>query len=363
MSCFFIATSYGNKSVSNYFFLLAEELSARNHQVVIIVDGQRFDVIDKTSNPAVVTWPSKRPTKRQDAKFLRSLIREYKPDCMIANFGSVNMSTLVGWWHKVPQRVVWYHTLTKQIELDDKNPKWKRFFLRFRKRIVYQLTTHIIANSRATFADAQEIYGIHAEKCTVLPFLIPDPAITKTESKPCQIICVGRLYRSKGQETLIRATSFLKEQFSSLQVEFIGDGPKRQAYLELTEKLGVKEHCHFVGALPLNEVMKKMASAMVCVAPSYSEALGLVSIEAQGVGTPVVASDVDGIRDVVIDNVTGFLVPPGDSKALAEKLALLLKDEKMRQRFQQASRHHFERNFSSRNMPKHARFFEELCDS
>jgi glycosyltransferase involved in cell wall biosynthesis len=86
-------------------------------------------------------------------------------------------------------------------------------------------------------------------------------------------------------------------------------------------------------------------------------------VEASSAGVPVVASNTGGIPEIVVDGETGFLVPPGDPRALAEKIILLLKNEDLRRRFGKAARARFESAFSVRNVSRHADFFESLLPS
>jgi phosphatidylinositol alpha-1,6-mannosyltransferase len=171
---------------------------------------------------------------------------------------------------------------------------------------------------------------------------------------------VGRLYRSKGQATLIEAAPRIREAAPGVTIEFIGDGPERENYEALAARLGVGDCCRFTGTLPLQEALARVASSAVSVTTSRSEALGLACVEAQAVGTPVVASAVDGIAEVVIDGETGFLVPWDDAGAFAEKIVALLKDGELRKEFGLRARKHFEEVFSDRNIARHADIFEQL---
>jgi glycosyltransferase involved in cell wall biosynthesis len=358
MACFFITASYGDNSVFNYFRALADELARRDHRVVLIVAGQRRDVVDRDGNPSVLTWPSARPTKWRDARFLYSLIRERRPDCVVGNFAAVNLCLLVGKLCGVPNRIAWYHSITRALDTDSSLPKWKRALLKLRKRWVYRHATRVIANSAAAAKDVQTVHGVAAAKCMSLPFLLPEPPFRNDGGNADKVVCVGRLYRSKGQATLIRAAGRIRESAPNLTIEFIGDGPERQNYEALAASLGVRDCCNFLGTLPLAEVITRVAAAAVSVTTSQNEALGLASVEAQSVGTPVVASAVDGITEVVLDGETGFLARPDDADAFAEKIVTLLKNDELRRRFGQRARSHFEGTFSNRNIARHADLFE-----
>ncbi len=360
MACFFITATFGDNSVFKYFRSLAGELARRDHRVILIVAGRRYDVVDRDGNPSILTWPSRRPTKLRDAAFLYSLIREYHPDCVIGNFAAVNLCALVGKICGVPNRIAWYHTISRAIEIDSALPKWKQSLLRLRKRWVYRYATRIIANSEAAAKDVQKVFGVAADKCMALPFLIPEPEMRNDGVNSDKVVCVGRLYRSKGQATLIRAAKRIRESAPNVVIEFIGDGPERQNYEALAASLGVRDCCSFTGTLPLSDALARVASAAVSVTTSQNEALGLASVEAQAVGTPVVASAVDGITEVVIDGETGFLATPDDADAFAEKIVTLLKNGEMRRRFGLRAREHFEDIFSDKNIARHADFFERL---
>ena len=84
---------------------------ARGHRVVFLIDGRKVDDEAHDANPAVYTWPSPRPTGTRDWLFMRQLVRRYRPDCLIANFGAVNTMTVVGWAMGVSARVVYYLSL------------------------------------------------------------------------------------------------------------------------------------------------------------------------------------------------------------------------------------------------------------
>jgi glycosyltransferase involved in cell wall biosynthesis len=94
--------------------------------------------------------------------------------------------------------------------------------------------------------------------------------------------------------------------------------------MRLAHELGIDNHCTFVGAVPHDDVFTSLASAAVSVVPSRQEAFGLTTIESLSVGTPVVASNVGGIPEVIRDGINGFLIPPEDAGELARRLIQVL---------------------------------------
>lgn len=365
---FFIASSWGEGAIPQHFLRLSQELVARGHRVILLVAHQRYDVEEPGSNPAIYTWPSRRPTKPKDAIFLYRLIREYQPECLVANFGAVNVMMLVGWLAQVRNRISWYRTLSSQIELDSQLPPAKIRMLRLRKRMVYLAATHIIANSGAARTDIQKVYHVPAHKCRVFFNSLADPvsadsALRKATKNPHQVVCVGRLHRSKGQDVLIRALAYLREPFPEVTVELVGNGPTRESCKQLAQDLGVADRCRFVGSVPHREVLRKMAKAAVTVVPSRSEAFGLVNIESLAVGTPVIASRVGGISEIVRDGVDGFLVPPDDPAALAEKLGALLSNAELRRQMGLHAREGFLSRFEQRRaVAEQADWLESLVN-
>jgi glycosyltransferase involved in cell wall biosynthesis len=327
--CFFIGTSWKGGPSAVHFRVLARKLIERGHRVVLFVDGQRHDVEDHTGNPAVYTWPSPRPTKLRDARFLYQKIKQYQPDCMIANFGSVSLMTFMGWLTGVPCRVAWYRTLSTQIALDNTQPLPLVKLQQLRKGMVYRMTTHIIPVAEAASRDIQQAYGVPASKCHVFWNALTDPAETIQGmglSRPNNhsIVCVGRLHPSKGQDVLLRAVARLTQIVPDCSVTFLGNGSTREALMQLGQDLGIADRCVFAGHVDYADVLVYMATATVTAVPSRSEAFGVINIESMAVGTPVVASAAGGIPEIVRHGIDGFLVPPDKPDALAAMLGQVL---------------------------------------
>jgi glycosyltransferase involved in cell wall biosynthesis len=145
---------------------------------------------------------------------------------------------------------------------------------------------------------------------------------------PGLVLFVGRLVEKKGCEVLIRAMEHVVRRMPAAELCVIGDGPLRESLSTLSSQLKVPTR--FLGALPATEVRLWMQKAAVFCAPSLtaangdSEGFGMVFLEAQACGTPVVSSLHGGIPEAVSNSVTGTLTPEDDVPALAEAIEAYL---------------------------------------
>lgn len=359
----FMSLTWNDSVVSQHFRALGDEFIRRGFRVVYLVDGCRTDVTNATASPAIYTWPSPRPVHRQDAAFLWRLFQEYQPVGLITQFGAVNLMLMLGRLAGVPVRVAWYRTVTDAIDIEAALPAWKINLLRQRKGLIYRLATAIVANSASTKQDLLRAFGVAEAKCVVFHNLMADPLEHRSpedigSESDRLIVCAGRLDRNKGQDVLIRALPTLVAQFSDLCVEFIGDGPACEDSQALAHALGVAQHCRFLGRQPHSTVLERMGQARVVVVPSRAEAFGTVNIEAMAMATPVVASAVGGITDVIRDGVDGYLVLPESPEALATAIARIISDDALYDRMSHSARLRFLEQFElSRNVSAFADWY------
>jgi glycosyltransferase involved in cell wall biosynthesis len=145
--------------------------------------------------------------------------------------------------------------------------------------------------------------------------------------EPPQILYAGRLSPEKGVRELVAAAD-------GMPLVVVGDGPLRD---EVPGALGFKPH---------DELEGYYERAAVVACPSRREGFGVVCAEAMAHARPVVAGDVGGLRDLVVHEETGLLVPPGDVQALRAALERLLDDEALRRRYGQAGRERIGEQFT-----------------
>lgn len=254
----------------------------------------------------------------------------------------------------------------------------REFFSEFRAFwALYQpyiglVSTRIIANSEAT---RLQFTPRLQQKCSVVyNGLEPDAewvdraraeALRTEWGSPAFLIgVVGRIkFLRKGQEVLVRAAALLKERFPELRYAIVGStAAGNEDHLlrlqELVREKGLEDRVRFTG--DLTGMRDVYAAFDLTVVPSVlPEPFGCVVIESMAAGTPVIGSECGGIPEQIVDGVTGLLVTPGDEAALAEAIARLVEDERLRLRMADEGRRRFRERFVLQST---ARVFAELLD-
>ena len=195
------------------------------------------------------------------------------------------------------------------------------------------------SNSRYTAERAHEL-GCPAERLMQLAMgvdiraFVPKQRRTTRAGGPA-LLTVARLVEVKGVEYALRAVALLVPRHPELKYRIIGDGPLRGSLEKLCRELRIEANVEFWGGRPQEELFTAYEQADLFVLPSVVaadggvETQGVVLIEAQAMGLPVVASRVGGIPDSLADGVSGALVPERDPEALARKLAELIEHREL----------------------------------
>ena len=141
---------------------------------------------------------------------------------------------------------------------------------------------------------------------------------------------VARLHRQKGLTYFVKAAKELSKTYPNVKVMIVGGGPQRHKLERLNKSLGLLDTLQFMGER--KDAVRLLSTFDVFVLPSLWEGLPYALIEAGALGLAVVASDIDGNREIIRDGETGVLVPPKDSDALAASIIKLLSNEDTRNR-------------------------------
>jgi glycosyltransferase involved in cell wall biosynthesis len=273
---------------------------------------------------------------------------------------------IVGWLTRVPCRVPWYHTMSTAIDIDDTSRGWRKELLRLRKRLVYKLATAVVPASDASRVDVRQTYGVPDHKCQVFFNSLADPLSDRPlrQAEKGKLSCFGRLSPIKGQDVAVEAIALLTNTLPHVRVEFVGDGPSRDSFQQLAQDRGVGHRSSFLKSVSHDEVLGRMSASEATLVPSRSDNCPLVVIESLAVGTPVIASRVGGITEMIRDGIDGFLIPPDDPGALSEKIGELLSQPGLRESMSRNARQRFLALFEQgRVVRKQAEWFERIVDS
>ncbi len=141
---------------------------------------------------------------------------------------------------------------------------------------------------------------------------------------------VGRLKRYKSVDHLLEAFVIVRQEIPLAKLIVVGDGDDKPRLESISRRLGVSEAVTFTGFVSQEEKVRHLNEMHVAVNTSAKEGWGLTAIEANACGTPTVSSDVQGLRDAVVEGETGLLYEYGNREQLAEKILLMLRDGHLR---------------------------------
>ncbi len=226
--------------------------------------------------------------------------------------------------------------------------KWIRPILRW----LLGQAQAVLCNSsftRGRIHDVREVAVELSPYGTTLPEGETKASPERAPDEPFEILFVGRHIERKGIEHLIDAMAFLEGERFRLTI--VGHGDRTPALMERAGATG-DGRIRFTGKLSTEDLAAAYARASVFVLPAVvdskgdTEGLGVVLIEAAEMGLPLVGSDVGGIPDVVVHGESGLLAPPGDPRALAERLRTLADDPDLARRLVAGARDRTRRMFS-----------------
>jgi glycosyltransferase involved in cell wall biosynthesis len=147
------------------------------------------------------------------------------------------------------------------------------------------------------------------------------------------ILSVNRFEETyKGEETLLLSIKELINQGTAVQLVLVGEGPYRKKWEALVVKLGIKDSVCFVGRVSDSELAALYKACLFFILLSEKEGFGIVHLEAMYYGKACVVTDVDASKEIVINNVTGFVIPPRDRVATSKAMQKLCQSKDLRER-------------------------------
>jgi glycosyltransferase involved in cell wall biosynthesis len=181
-----------------------------------------------------------------------------------------------------------------------------------------------------------------------------------------RLLAVARFCEKKGLDTLLEAAGLLRDRGVPFELVLFGDGPLREALVAQAAGLRLDERVRFGGAVPQEEIARRMRACHVVVLACRRDRAGdmdgipTVFMEAMATGRPVVSCAISGIPELVRHEETGLIVPPDDPVALADALARLGGDAALRARLGRAARALVERQHDQRTNAR--RMIAQLTD-
>lgn len=148
-----------------------------------------------------------------------------------------------------------------------------------------------------------------------------------------------------GPEYLIRAMEIVVREYPQTRLLMAGSGELRSQLEELTGQLGLTRNVSFLGTIEHRQVPELLKSVDIFVMPSIREGFGVAAVEAQAMEIPVVATNVGGVPEVVLDEETGILVEPGNSEQLAQAILTLIENPALRRQMGELGRRHVLANY------------------
>lgn len=327
-------------------------------------EGELFGALAASGIPAVALGRS----KRQAVACLIDLVRQLRaaaPDVVIVRgYNAEVLGRIAAVLARVPCVVVWVHNC------GDLEP---RGFLRRICDVALDRATDAyfgVAQAQRSYLmdelhyPPQKVRIIH-NGVDLHPFgSVPGGRVRADLGLDGDELVVGilaALRPEKDHETFLRAAALVAGRNPRARFMIVGDGPARGALESLADELGIADLVVFTGAR--NDVPAVLASMDVFVLSSFTiECFPMALLEAMASSLPAVCTGVGGVGELLHDGVTGYLVPPRDPAALAERLSTLLESEQQRRQFGEAARARVEAEFTlSRSVQESERAITEIA--
>jgi glycosyltransferase involved in cell wall biosynthesis len=193
---------------------------------------------------------------------------------------------------------------------------------------------------------------VDEENLATIPFGVDidkfKPGSSEKEDGLLEILYVGSLLKIKGVKYLLKALPMIKRAVPDIRLRIIGEGPEKNNLLRLSTHLKIGGSVEFLGFIEHDELPFFFQNCDVFCFPTLGEPFGTVVIEAMACGKPVIAVNIGGSSEIIIDGKDGMLVNPGEPLEIARESIRLLTDIKKRMMLGRTARKKVEENYSYR---------------
>lgn len=302
------------------------ELSKRSHDVQLVSfekAGEPFFKIDpKVKITYLYPEKDKRPSLVRDFSrrvMLRKIYKQQNPDIVIivaSGRSLVNIPAARGF-----KKITWEHF--------NANVNW-HLFHPLSKKIAARYSDCIVTLTQQDVENYRKKYSAKNVVCIHNPLTIDYSEKSALTEK--SVLTIGRIANQKGYDYLIEAWNIVENRNNGWKLRIIGQGKLLPQLLEQIKHYGLEESIELIPAS--DNIVEQYKQASIYVMSSRYEGLPLVLIEAMAMGLPIVSFDCEtGPREIVIDNVTGKLIPVFDVNKLAIELDVLMSNDSLRKSY------------------------------
>jgi rhamnosyl/mannosyltransferase len=336
--------------IENHIKALAEAQAAAGHQVIVLACNPGLRTTVETLNGVRVIKAGRLLTAASmPLSFSQPItLVQLRPD-IVHIHSPYPLGEVANWLlGRARATVISHHSdIVRQ-------RRWLVLYGPFLRRVLHA-ADRIIAATPPYVETSPWLYPVR-EKCTLVPYAVDPTRFTPLLDKPTghpsdqpTLLFVGRLRYYKGLDTLLRALPSLPD----IRLTVMGDGPMRDEWEKLAGTLALENRVTFAGEVPDKELPDcyRRADIFVLPANARSEAFGIVLLEAMASGLPCITTELGtGTSWVVQDGITGLVVPPRNSQALAEAIQTLSAAPERRATMGRAARARVEAEFTLERM-------------
>ena len=339
--------------VGTYLEDLRRHLSLRGHKVYVLRPGDSHTITPCPENRdgwvyefalRVLRYPNS-PIKGVVAFFvfllptlwrLTAFLRQHQIDVVSLEYPLAWMAYffLVRLWTPIKVTVGLHGDDVLSLDLNCRHERWL-------VKHMIRKADWVLAHSSSLLSQAERIVEKLSDNRSYLPYGVEcsrlrDQGASGSCGLPLQsaryVLTVAHLYPRKGIDILLQAISKLGTRVQDLYFAIAGNGPDEQVLKQRARDLRIEHRVVFLGEIRSKDIPALVKNCEFFVLPSRSEPFGIVLLEAMTFGKAIIATNVGGIPEFVVEGFNGLLAPSEDSTALAEKIGLCIENQDLRER-------------------------------